>query len=111
MLNDRGMRMLTEETVAKLNGMSIVIQALEHPPPHFHVRFAGGNASFNIEDGTRLPNVKGLEKFDHNIRKWWSDNRCTLIETWNRTRPDQCPVGSMVVPPECLPDEDEGNET
>jgi Domain of unknown function (DUF4160) len=103
MLDTHGLRMLTEEAVASINGMSIVIQAREHPPPHFHVRFAGSNASFRIEDGSRVPNVKGLEKYDHNIRKWWSENRCTLIDTWNRTRPDKCPVGPMAVPPECLP--------
>ncbi|WP_185681193.1 DUF4160 domain-containing protein [Parvibaculum sedimenti] len=103
MLDAGGRRMLPEEAVAKINGMSIVIQALEHPPPHFHVRFAGSNASFSIEDGSRLPNVKGLEKYERNIRKWWSENRCALIETWNRTRPDNCPVGPMAVPPDCLP--------
>jgi hypothetical protein len=107
MVTSTGMRMLTEETVAKLDGMTIVIQADEHPPPHFHVRFAGGNASFSIADGVRLPKVKGLEKYDHNIRKWWANNRCTLIDTWNRTRPDKCPVGPMAVPPECEPDDDD----
>lgn len=101
MWNADGVRLLTEDLVAKVDGVRIVIQADEHPPPHFHVRHAGENASFRIDDGSRLPNVRGLEKFEHNIRAWWKDNRCTLIEVWNRTRPTDCVVGPMDVPPEC----------
>jgi hypothetical protein len=103
MLNERGMRMLNEDLVARVNNMSIVIQANEHPPPHFHVRSGGENASFSIEDGCRLKDVKGLEKYDHNIRHWWANNYCTLIEVWNRTRPYGCQVGPVTVPKECLP--------
>ncbi len=103
MIDASGMRMLTEDQVVRISGMSLVIQADEHPPPHFHVRFAGHNASFRLDDGTRLPGVKGLEKYDHNIKAWWKEHRCKLIETWNNTRPDKCPVGPMAVPPECQP--------
>jgi hypothetical protein len=101
MLTESGLRMLNEEQVARIQKMSVVIQADEHPPPHFHVRFAGENASFSIADGKRLPKVKGLEKFEYNIRAWWKENYCVLIETWNRTRPSGCAVGPMVVPQEC----------
>ncbi len=103
MLNERGQRRLDEEQVARINALTVVIQAEEHPPPHFHVRFAGQNASFSIANGRRLPNVKGLEKYDHNIWAWWKTNLCTLIGVWNRTRPADCPVGAINVPPECLP--------
>ena len=103
MLNERGTRSLNEELVARINKMSIVIQADEHPPPHFHVKFAGENASFSITDGCRLPNIKGLEKYDHNIRKWWKQHYCKLIEVWNATRPSGCQVGPVPVPPECQP--------
>lgn len=109
MLDARGLRMLTEEAVAKINGMSIVIQALEHPPPHFHVRFAGCNASFSIEDGSRLPNVKGLEEYDHNIRKWWSENRCTFIDTWIEPDQTSAPSGLWLSRPDCLPNAEKPN--
>jgi hypothetical protein len=95
--------MLNEELVDRLNKLSIVILADEHPPPHFHVKYAGENASFGISDGVRLPSVRGLEKYDHNIRKWWSAHYCKLIEVWNRTRPSDCLVGTVPVPPECQP--------
>lgn len=105
MLDQRGTRLLNEELVARINKMSVVIQADEHPPPHFHVRFAGQNASFSIADGCRLPSVTGLEKYDHNIRKWWKQHYCKLIELWNDTRPSDCQVGPVPVPPECQPKE------
>lgn len=105
MFDDSGRRMLNEEQVVRINNMSLVIFADEHPPPHFHVKFAGENASFNLADGRRLPGVKGLEKYDLNILKWWKQHRCLLISTWNTTRPADCQVGPMPVPPECLPDD------
>jgi hypothetical protein len=100
-VDDQGRRFLIEEQVDRLNNMVIVIQALEHPPPHFHVRHQGENASFAITDGSRLPGVKGLEKFDRNIKKWWTKNLCVLVEVWNRSRPSDCVVGPMEVPEEC----------
>ncbi|PWC92657.1 DUF4160 domain-containing protein [Azospirillum sp. TSO5] len=99
MLNAAGIRRLDEELVDRLNKMSIVIQSDEHPPPHFHVKFSGQNVSFSIADGTRL--TGGLERYEHNIRRWWKDHRCTLIRVWNKTRPTDCPVGPVPVPPEC----------
>ncbi len=102
MLNEHGMRRLDEELVDRINKLSVVIQADEHPPPHFHVKYAGENASFRISDGVRLEGIKGLEKYDHNIRNWWKLHYCKLIEIWNRTRPSDCKVGSVPVPLECL---------
>ncbi|UKK94645.1 DUF4160 domain-containing protein [Brucella pseudogrignonensis] len=103
MLNEGGLRNLNEEQVARINKMSVKIWPDEHPPPHFHVKFAGEDASFGIADCKRLPNVKGLEKFEHNIKAWWKDNLCRLIEVWNSTRPSDCQVGAIPVPPECAP--------
>lgn len=94
--------MLNEEQVGRLGKMSVQIQSDEHPPPHFHVRYAGQNASFSLTNGERLPGIKGLEEFDRNIKVWWTTHRCELIEAWNRLRPADCPVGAVPVPPECL---------
>ena len=101
MIDSAGRRMLNEEQVARFDGLSIQIQANEHPPPHFHVRGGGANVSFAIDDGRRLKGAKGLERYDRNIEKWWRDNRCVLILTWNNSRPADCPVGTVPVPPEC----------
>jgi hypothetical protein len=85
--------------VARVNGLSIKILADEHPPPHFHVTYQGRDASFSIEDGRRLPNVGGLERFERTITKWWAENRALLITEWNTSRPSDCPVGPIVVSP------------
>jgi hypothetical protein len=83
--------------VARVNGLSIKILADEHPPPHFHVSYQGGNASFSILDCERLPGIIGLERFDGKIRNWWGQNRSHLIEKWNISRPTDCPVGRIEV--------------
>lgn len=103
MIDLAGRRMLNEEQVARFDGLSIQIQADEHPPPHFHVRGGGANVSFAINDCRRLKGAKGLERYERNIEKWWRDNRCVLILTWNKLRPADCPVGTVPVPPECQP--------
>jgi hypothetical protein len=103
MLTDGGVRSLNEEQIARIGKLSVQVQSDEHPPPHFHIRYAGENASFAIIDGKRLPGVKGLERFEKNIRVWWQNNKCELIAAWNRLRPADCPVGPVAVPTECLP--------
>ncbi len=103
MLDDLGRRMLIEEEVGRFSGISVQIHADEHPPPHFHVRHAGGNVPFALTTGIRLKGSKGLEGYDRNVAKWWRDNKCELIECWNRLRPSDCPVGPVTMPPECSP--------
>jgi hypothetical protein len=100
-IDDNGRRRLDEEAVDRIGKMVVSIEADEHPPPHFHVRYNGEDASFGILDGKRLPDVEGLERFDRNIKKWWKKNLCRLVETWNDRRPGDCQVGPVQVPDEC----------
>ena len=103
-LDDQGRRLLNEEEVDRItNKMVAMINADEHPPPHFHVTYSGQDASFDISSGRRLPGIKGLERFDRNIWTWWKTHYCELIAVWNRTRPTDCQVGPVLVPPECQP--------
>jgi hypothetical protein len=39
-----------ERRLARVKGLSIIIWADEHPPPHFHVSYQGEDASFSIVD-------------------------------------------------------------
>ena len=94
-INDQGQRFLAEHFVEQIGGLKIDIYSDEHPPPHFCVSYQNENASFSIVDCGRLPNNRGLEKFERNIKKWWKKNRALLVETWNRTRPTDCPVGPI----------------
>lgn len=107
MINSAGLRMLNEEQIARFTGLSVLIYAGEHPPPHFHIRHGSENVPFALDTGQRLSGAKGLDRYDRNIAKWWHDNRCELILSWNRLRPADCPVGPVAVPPEC---ETEGSE-
>lgn len=86
-------RMLTEETVARIEGLKIEIFANEHPPPHFRVKYQGSTANFTIAECRRMNGSGQILRFEKNVELWWSKNKKTLIETWNRLRPSDCPVG------------------
>ncbi len=90
-VDDQGHRLLTEETMARLNGLKIQVFSDEHPPPHFRVEYAGDSANFTIRDCQKLNG--GLNKWERNIRKWHKEHKADLIEAWNRLRPADCPVG------------------
>ena len=90
-INDQGQHYLTEELVAHLKGLKIEIFSMEHPPPHFRVKYAGETANYSIKDCTQLNGE--LKKWYRNIKQWHSANKQILINTWNRTRPTDCPVG------------------
>lgn len=94
-VDEAGRRFLTEKEVDRFNGLVVSIFFNEHPPPHFCVRYQAETANFSILDGERLPNNKGLEKFDRNIKKWWKEHHALLVATWNSTRPTDCSVGPI----------------
>lgn len=77
-------------------GMRMSIYAEEHPPPHFHIVTDEGEASYCILKCKRI--AGDLEVSSRILKKWWRANRRMLVETWNSTRPTDCPVGEMVMP-------------
>ena len=76
-------------------GLRIEVYPNEHPPPHFHVRGPGINASFTVEDCVHLSgDIDGRKR---ELIEWWHVRaRDRLIAVWNRTRPTDCPVGAIV---------------
>lgn len=90
-IRDDGYVLLREHVVGRFKGFKVEIFSNEHPPPHFRVAYQGETCTFRIDDCRPLNG--GLKRWYRNIRKWHSDNREMLIETWNRTRPSDCPVG------------------
>ena len=57
----------------------------DHPPPHFHVRYAGKRASMDIgtlgiSSGSLPPRVLGF------VTEWAALHRRELIENWERAR-------------------------
>lgn len=66
--------------VSRFFGIVIAIYHDDHPPPHFHARYAGEDIQVSIADGS----VKG----DFSARalglvlEWWSLHRVELAEDW-----------------------------
>lgn len=89
----KGLRLLTEETVAHLNGVKVEVFSNEHPPPHFRVKFQSSTANFSIADCSLLNGGGEVLRYKKNIILWWKENKEDLIDAWNRLRPDDCPVG------------------
>jgi hypothetical protein len=96
MPDGRLMHFLTEETVARINGIKVEIFADEHPPPHFRVKYQSSTANFVIANCQLLNGSGEVMKYEKNIRQWWEKNKQTLIDTWDRMRPSDCPVGKYV---------------
>ena len=90
-IDENGRRFLTEQIVANIDGLKIEIFSKEHPPPHFRVLYAGDTANFSIKDCEKLNG--GLTRWERNIRNWHASHKDELIDTWNRVRPSDCPVG------------------
>lgn len=89
----KALRLLTEETVERINGLKIQIFSNEHPPPHFRVVYQSSTANYDIANCDRLNGSGDILRYEKNIRLWWEENKPKLIETWNRLRPSDCPVG------------------
>ena len=98
MLTANGQRSLNEQQVGKMfHGLRVEVFSDEHPPPHFRVRYQGETARFRIDDCS--PMDAGLRKFQRNIERWHAENKALLIETWNSSRPTDCPVGAFRTKP------------
>ena len=95
-IDDEGRRYLVEREVDRIGNLKIYIYSDEHPPPHFLVKCSEGSCRFEISDCSALDN--GLEKFRRNIKQWHKKNKQLLINTWNESRPSDCPVGQYLEP-------------
>ncbi|MGB3899104.1 MAG: DUF4160 domain-containing protein [Mesorhizobium sp.] len=80
------------------HGLRVMMFFDEHPPPHFAVKYDGEIASFSIQTCARLRGNRGLERYEPKIREWWKDHQSLLIESWNSSRPSDCPVGLIRTP-------------
>jgi hypothetical protein len=88
------LRISLEHTVGKLGKLKFEVFSKEHAPPHFRVSYGGECANFSIRDCSKLNG--GLNQYEKNIEIWHRDNKQTIIDKWNSTRPGDCPVGPYV---------------
>ncbi|MBC7348464.1 MAG: DUF4160 domain-containing protein [Candidatus Aminicenantes bacterium] len=83
----------TKEQIARIGGVVIEVYSKEHPPPHFHVRYSGKNASYRIDNCERVEGSLGTKE-DKIVKYWFEkEGKDILIDAWNRTRPGDCSVG------------------
>ena len=84
-----------KQLVGRVHGMKIEIYAREHPPPHFHIAGGDVDATFSLVDCSLLEGkVSGRELAL--VNWWYRRSRSMLLDTWNRTRPVNCPVGPVL---------------
>jgi len=71
--------------ICQFFGIAIYMYFNDHSPPHFHARYAGGEALYEI-DSLRIYRG-GLPRRAHNLVIEWADlHRAELIEDWQRAR-------------------------
>lgn len=83
------------QRVDYVDGLRIEVYPDEHPPPHFHVKGANIDATFNILDCTYINGH--IRPREEKLVKWWyQHSRPALIKIWNETRPSNCSVGPIL---------------
>jgi hypothetical protein len=85
-------RVLGKQLVERLDGLRIVINPKEHPPPHFHLKSPDVDATFAIDDCRHLEGKVTVDAIKK-IRFWHRHSKPKLVEIWNATRPADCVVG------------------
>lgn len=74
--------------ISRFFGIVVFMNYNDHPPPHFHVRYAEQKAIVGIESPTLLegqlsPRALGL------VMEWAAAHRQELLEDWNLARQQQ----------------------
>ena len=70
-------------TVAKFDGIKIMFYYNEHPPPHFHAKFAQNRAAIDIETLTVMEGLLPPGKL-RLIIAWASSRKLALHRTFMR---------------------------
>lgn len=68
--------------ISTFRGIAIRIHFLDHPPPHLHAEYGGGEALFDIRTGEvlegKLPRAQ--TRF---VVEWMVKNRAELMRAWD----------------------------
>lgn len=71
--------------ICQFFGIAIYMYFNDHSPPHFHAKYAGGEALYEI-NSLRIYRG-GLPRRAHNLVIEWADlHRAELIDDWHRAR-------------------------
>jgi hypothetical protein len=77
-------------TVAIVEGARIMFYWNDHPPPHFHVEFAGGHAQISIETVELIEGSLAPAKLA-TIKSWAASRQKELMECWDKARKNEHP--------------------
>jgi hypothetical protein len=72
-------------TICTFHGIAIVMRFNEHPPPHFHAKYAEHQASVAIHTLTVVDGSLPARKL-RLVREWGFAHRPELMENWHRAR-------------------------
>jgi hypothetical protein len=74
--------------ISQFYGIVIEMYFSDHPPPHFHARYGGEEATVVIETGEVLDGSlpgRALRL----VREWLEQHRAELVANWERARTHQ----------------------
>jgi hypothetical protein len=77
-------------TVATVDGVKIVFYPDEHPPPHFHAKYAEFVAQIRISPVQVLKGSLPPNKVA-NVLKWTAEHQGELLASWNALAAGQKP--------------------
>ena len=71
-------------TVLNIEGFRFFFYSNEHRPIHVHVRYADGEAVFNVEEGVELRESQGLKvKELARAEELAKEHRSLILEKWH----------------------------
>jgi Domain of unknown function (DUF4160) len=76
--------------ISEFYGIVIEMYFADHPPPHFHARYAGDEATIVIATGEVLAGSlpgRALRL----VREWLDEHRDELERNWDRARSHEAP--------------------
>lgn len=71
--------------ISEFYGIVITMYPGDHPPPHFHARYAGIEAKFSIATGQITVGFLPI-RVVRLVREWASEHRAELEANWDRGR-------------------------
>jgi Domain of unknown function (DUF4160) len=77
-------------TVAIVEGVKVQFFFNDHPPPHFHVEYAGERAQVLLDGLTLLHGAIPIAKLQR-VRDWAQTRQAELQECWDRASRSDSP--------------------
>lgn len=73
--------------ISRFYGIAIMMFFKDHNPPHFHAKYEGKIAVFNIKSGRKI--AGGLPpQANRLVKEWTKKYQKELLENWERAQKD-----------------------